>query len=629
MIDWKDTILTGGTDEFVTPQNPTLGSDVVIRLKVYKENPITLVLLRIAPNGEQITIEMHKTELDSFYQYFSCKIKITTPTFTYRFAVVTSEDYFWFNSKEKLTRTTPSDINDFKIIADIGETDWVHKSVFYQIFPDRFYDGDPSNNVKTGEYTYHGQVSRAREWDDTSLKTNDYKSYDFYGGDLAGIKKKIPYLKSLGINSLYVNPIFHAPSNHKYDIVDYKAVDPHFGSNEEFSKLVNELHSQNIRIILDGIFNHTGEGHKWFNRLEIFEKEGAFNKKDSPFREFYTFYEWPQKYESWFGFSSLPKLNYNSEKLKAEIYKKNDSVMKFWLSEPYNVDGWRIDVANMMARQDETQLHLKIWEEIRKEIKAFKSSAYIMGEHFFDGTPLLDGKKLDAIMNYQGFNFPLLKWLTKHELTYVHTPKGLKQKWSKVNFAVKDFKKQLNRFRTLIPFQLQLLNFNLLSSHDLPRFYTRLNEQKDQYKLAIIFLFTYIGVPCIYYGDEIGMKGSFDPDNRRPMIWDESKWNHEILSTYKTLINLRHTKPELQSGLLKEIYSKNEIFAFARILFDKSTIIILNNNENNVNFHLPCWKIGIIDVDLQNCLDNTRYRVKNGVLDLELVNYTCLILTTV
>lgn len=628
MIKWKETVITSGNEDFIHPNNPTLGSKVSIKLKVYKENPIESVILRTSPNGEQINIIMDKSDSDEFYQSFVSTITITTLLTIYRFAIITKDDFYWFNAKQKLTRTTPSDIYDFKIIANIGNTEWIKKSVFYQIFPDRFCDGDPTNNVKTGEYTWHGQTSRAREWDDSVLDTKDYKSLDFYGGDLAGIKNKIPYFKEFGINSLYLNPIFQAPSNHKYDIVDYKKIDPHFGSNDEFASLVEELHENGIRIILDGVFNHTGEGHKWFNKLGIFEKDdGAFNRRDSPYHDFYTFYDWPENYEAWFGYKSLPKLNYNSEKLRSEVYKNENSVLKYWLGDPYNVDGWRFDVANMIARQDETQLHSEIWEEVRKEVKDFKSSAYIIGESFYDGTPLLDGKKLDGIMNYQGFNFPLLKWLTKKELTYIRTPLGIKRKWGKTNFTVKDFKKQLNRFRILIPFQLQLLNFNLLSSHDIPRFYTRISEHKEQYKLAIIFLLTYIGVPSIYYGDEIGMKGSFDPDNRKPMIWDEKKWDNNLREFYKSLVNLRRNRIELQEGLYRELFAKHEIFAFARIEANKFSLIILNNNKERINFSLPVWKIGLMNEKIINYFDNNEYTINNGFVDFELDNYECLVLS--
>ena len=628
MINWKETIITGGNEEFIQPKNPNIGSKVTIKLKIYKENPIEAIFLRIAPNGEQIISNMIKGDVDEFYQTYSSTITITTLMTTYRFAISTSDDFYWFNAKEKLTRTTPSDIHDFKLIANIGGTEWVKKCVFYQIFPDRFYDGDPTNNVRTGEYTWHGQTSKARTWDDANLESNNYKSLDFYGGDLAGIKAKIPYLKELGINSIYLNPIFHAPSNHKYDIVDYKKIDPHFGSNEEFADLTQDLHKNNMRIILDGVFNHTGEGHKWFNKLGIFNKDGAFDRIDSPYHDFYTFYDWPDNYESWFGYKSLPKLNYNSEKLRQEIYKNEDSVLKFWLGEPYNADGWRFDVANMMARQDETQLHSMIWEDLRKEVKTFKPSAYIIGENFYDGTPLLDGKKLDGIMNYQAFNFPLLKWLTKKELTYIHTPQGLKRKWGNVKFTAKDFKKQLNRFRRLIPFQIQLMNFNLLSSHDIPRFYTRLNENKEQYKLAIVFLFTYIGVPSIYYGDEIGMTGSFDPDNRKPMIWDKKGWDGDLREFYRSLIHLRRERNELQEGLYKELYAKHETFAFARIDKNNITIIILNNNKNNTKITLPTWKIGLMREILIDYFNNTEYRIEDGSIDIELKNNECLVLVS-
>ena len=630
MFDWKETIITGGSGDFVYPTNPKIGSEVSIKLKIYKDNPINYIFLRIAPNGEEINIEMKKTYEDEFFSWYQASITILTKVTNYRFGIVTQNEFFWFTNELRLLKATPSDVHDFKLIADFEDPKWITDSIFYQIFPDRFYDGNPSNNVKTGEYVLHGKQSVARDWNDTVRRQDDYPSLDFYGGDLEGIRQKITYLKELGINSIYLNPIFYAPSNHKYDIMDYKKVDKHFGSNEEFASLVDELHKNGIRIILDGIFNHTGEGHRWFNKLNLFEeKNGAYNTPESPYHDFYTFTKWPEEYESWMGSKSLPKLNYKSEKLKQEIYKNEDSVIKFWLTKPYDIDGWRIDVANMLARQDETQLFNTVWEEIRAETKKCKPEAYLLGEHFFDGSPLLDGEKLDAIMNYQGFNFPLVKWLTKKEVIFISVKKQREKNSLSILFDAHDFKNQLNNFRSILPFQIQLLNFNLLGSHDLPRFLTRLDGNVSLYKIAIIFLFTYIGVPSIYYGDEIGLQGTFDPDNRKPMIWNQDKWNMEIVHFYKSLVALRKSREELKKGVVKEIYCQDEIFSFARILNIKKTVIVLNNNPIKQKIQLPVWKIGLRNQNVSDYLSKKVLEVKNGILELDLQNRECVILSEI
>ena len=623
MIDWKETILTGGSEEFISPVSPSLGSQVTIKLKIYKENPVQSIFIRMAPNGEQINIEMKKKPFSDFYSLYEISFKILTKITNYRFGILTKDDFFWFNSENVLIHYTPSDNHDFKLIAGFEEPTWIKESIFYQIFPDRFYDGDPSANVKSGEYEIYGKKTIAKQWNEFERKEGDYPFSHFYGGDLAGIRKKIPYFKELGVTALYLNPIFFAPSNHKYDIVDYKTVDPHFGTNKEFAELVSELHKNGIRVILDGIFNHTGVNHYWFDSKKIHNTNtGAFNNKDSQYYEFYTFYNWPEEYESWMGHKSLPKLNYKSTKVREEIYKNKDSVMKFWLSEPFNVDGWRIDVANMLARQNETQLFLEIWEDIRNEVKRFKPDAYIMGEHFFDGSALLDGKKLDAIMNYQGFNFPLLKWLTKSELFYFSSNKEL----THLNFSVLDFQSQLAEFRNLLPFQIQLLNFNLLGSHDLPRFLTRLNKNIDQYKLSIIFLYTYIGVPSIYYGDEVGMEGSFDPDNRKPMVWDKAKWNEQILEFYKKMIELRKSRLELRVGIFKELFVQDEVYVFSRIHTTSVSIIILNNNEKSISIMLPLWKIGMLKENLHDYFNNQILPVTEGLLKVKLKSRESIIL---
>ncbi len=627
MIDWKETLVTSGTDDFIKPNYPKIGSQVTIKLKVFKDNPIEHIFIRIAPNGEEINIDLHKSFEDSFFTTFEVSFVIVTRETHYRFGISTDTDFYWLNAENKLKRSYPSDLFDFKLLADFDDPEWVKEAIFYQIFPDRFFDGDPSNNVKTDEYEWHGKKSVARKWNDYHRNPHDYPSLDFYGGDLEGIKQKIPYLKELGISAIYLNPIFHAPSNHKYDIMDYKSVDKHFGTNKEFAEVVNQLHKNGIKIILDGIFNHTGEGHRWFNRLNIFsDRNGAFNTQDSPFYDFYTFYDWPEDYHSWMGHKSLPKLNYNSDKLRQEIYKNDDSVIKYWLSAPYNIDGWRIDVANMLGRQNESQLYEEIWDELRSELKKCRSDAYLMGETFFDGTPLLDGKKLDAVMNYQAFNFPLLKWLTKKEVIYITENQSKKRVIKNIVFTVQDFREQLAHFRSITAFQLQLLSFNLLGSHDVPRFLTRLENNVAKFKLANIFLFTYIGVPSIYYGDEIGMQGSFDPDNRRPMIWNQEEWNQDIFQFLKILIKLRNSYSELKKGSFQELYYQDELFSYVRQLDENFTIVILNNNNKPISCSIPLWKIGLMDGKVQDYLSTQQFEVQNGMIQLNLKEYECLIL---
>jgi alpha-glucosidase len=615
-IDWKETIYSDTSINFIHPFNPKIRDIVQIRLRVFKKNPIKSIYIRIAPEGEEINIPLENVLEEDFFQYFECKIKFIAKLMYYRFRIITTDKQnYWFNTNGLIT-WTPLDYHDFKIIANFEDPTWVKDAIFYQIFPDRFYDGNPTNNVKTGEYKVHNISTRMKKWDELPESQSGYPFLDFWGGDLEGIKQKIPYLKQLGITALYLNPIFHALSNHKYDTIDYKKIDPHFGTNEEFAELVKELHNNDIRIILDGVFNHSGEGHYWFNRLGLFKEDGAYNSPNSPYREYYTFNdENPDNYQSWLGYKSLPKLNYQSQGLRKEIYDSSDAIIKYWLNPPYNIDGWRIDVANMIGRQKEFQLFKKIWSNIRKAVKNDKKDAYLMGEHFFDPTELLDGTNLDAVMNYYGFYHPFLRWMTQCEsISISDSNNKLFRKSVDSKFSAYDMHLQLKEFRSCVPFQIQLLNFNLLDCHDLPRFFTLVKKDIMKFKIGIIFLFTYIGVPSIYYGDEIGMEGGKDPDCRRAMLWDTSRWNNEILSFYKLMINLRLHSPELQFGSLRVLEVNHDFFIFTRFIPNRITIVVLSKSVDDKEVSVPLWKIGIENTSLNEVIRNQVYNVENGLL---------------
>ncbi|MHA2169868.1 MAG: maltodextrin glucosidase [Candidatus Kariarchaeaceae archaeon] len=607
-INWKETVHSDGTSEFISPSNPNIGDKIIFRIKIYKHNPLKTVYLVIAPEGEELVLQMEKRRTDSFFTYYEIDWRVESKLLSYRFMLLSEKKQYWFNARG-LVSFVPSDHFNFKLILNFENPIWIPQSIFYQIFPDRFFDGNPSINVKTDEYTYRGRSTVARTWGELpNISSKTYSHVDFYGGDLRGIYEKIPYLLSLGINALYLNPIFTSYSNHKYDTVDFKEIDPHFGNNIEFSKLVQELHQQGIRIILDGVFNHTGSHHTWFKSAQA--------DPHSKYVNYYTFWEHPNNYLSWFGHKSLPKLNYMSQDLKKEIYDDEDSVAQYWLKEPYNVDGWRIDVANMLARQQDYQIFNKIWEELRIAVKSVNPACYLMGEHFFDPTPLLNGTRLDAVMNYRGFYNPVLKWILQTDKIGIITEKQYKRREIKAKFSSETLHRQMLEFRAVLPFQLQLLQFNLLTSHDVPRLMTLMQNDLSRVKLAVIFLFTYIGVPSIYYGDEIGMEGKRDPDCRRCMIWDESKWNSELLLFYKTLIQIRRSSQALQQGSFREIFIQDLIYCFIRQYKEDLVLVVLNNSDEEKLIEIPVWKLGLLSGVFSSLLDDAKIEIQNGSIKI-------------
>jgi len=553
-------------DQSGSPLSYKIGEPVTIRLRVGADAPVERVFLRSYPNGEQAMTELFSTEAQAAVspaencRWWEGTFPLTMPQNPYRFLLLTAEGGWWY-SAAGVTRHSPTDATDFKVLAGYQSPDWVRSAVFYQIFPDRFADGDPSNNVKDGEYLAYGQPVIARKWGERPTLAPGYGGREFFGGDLPGIVQNLSYLQDLGVTALYLTPIFTAPSNHKYDVADYREVDPHFGGNQALADLREALDGRSMRLLLDIVPNHSGKMHGWFT--------AALADPQSPTAEYFFFYNHPGDYESWFGTGTLPKLNYQSVALRDEMYAGENAIMRSWLRPPYRIDGWRVDVANMLGRQGESQLGHKVGRGMRKAIKQEDPRAYLLGEHFHDGTSHLQGDELDAGMNYRGFSLPLLRWLSGFDTAYPNRPYA--DPHLLPSEALAD---QWQAFLSAIPWQIALQQFNLLGSHDTPRVLTAVKNNPDLAKVAAAILLTFPGVPCIYYGDEIGMEGGGDPDNRRPMVWEREGWDTAMREFYQQLIKLRKELGVLQEGGFQILYAEGETIAYQRELPGERLIVV-------------------------------------------------------
>jgi alpha-glucosidase len=600
---WTKSVHHDGSPYYVVGNTFLTGSTPTLRLRTDVEAPIERVFLRTTPNGQQQMQQMRPAQVEEVARWWEIELKLHMPRTNYRFFIESSEGGYWL-SAEGITRHAPTDATDFKVLANYHDPAWVQQSVFYQIFPDRFYDGDPSNNVRTGEYDCHGQPVIARAWGERPRPHSESGACEFYGGDLQGITQKLDYLQDLGITALYLTPIFTSLTNHKYDVVDYKQVDPHFGGDAALVALREALDGRGMRLMLDIVPNHSGSGNPWFLNAQA---DAASETAD-----FYTFHRHPESYESFMGVRSLPKLNYHSSLLREYMYAAQDSIMRYWLKPPFRIDGWRIDVANMLGRQNDIQLGHKVGRGMRRAVKAEKSDVYLIGEHFFDGTAHLQGDELDAVMNYQGFMFPVLQWLTDF-----HVGGVWRRDWpDKQVLPTGAMAAQWQTFLAAIPWQVAMQQFNLLDSHDTPRILTQLGEDIMRMRLAVTLLFAYPGVPCIYYGDEVGMVGADDPDNRRCMIWDESAWNAELRSYFKRLIYLRLSSPALSHGGFQVLYAEGNTIAFIREAPQERLLIVARRAEDGLRA-LPVRSAALPDgAHLYELLTGTREVVSGGMLSL-------------
>lgn len=554
------------------------GDRAQVRLELTGARPEG-VWLRSEPDNEALLTPMQSIERDGERSIYAAELILdgSKAVTSYCFKFVIGGEGWWLGATG-LGRYPPERAFHFRFAPAYRPATWVWKQIFYQIFPDRFCDGDSDNNVRSGEYRYRGESVVAKAWGD--LPDRRQGAREFYGGDLQGIEAKLGYLEWLGVSALYLNPIFTSPSSHKYDTVDYLSVDPHFGGNDALLSLCRALRARGMRLLLDAVVNHTSERHPWFDRYGEHES-GAYGSTDSPYRDRYLFGgDDPDSYLGWKGVRTLPVLDYASERLRDDVYRGRDAILRYWLRPPYAIDGWRLDVIHMLGSGSGAADNADHLRAIREAVRAERPDAYLLGEHFSEATNWLQGDQEDGAMNYHGFTRPVQAFLSGRD------GHGLP-----AALPAEDLDRWLTGARAQLPFPIQLSQFNLLDSHDTPRLLTTLGGDIRLLRLAVVALFVYIGVPCIYYGDEIGLEGGPDPDCRRTFPWDETQWNRELQGLYRSLIGLRHSRSELQRGGIRTLYARGDVYAFVRTLGGQATVAILNRGASGA-VALPLDRLG-------------------------------------
>ncbi len=427
--------------------------------------------------------------------------------------------------------------------------EWVKETVWYQIFPERFANGDPSNDPE-GTLPW-GSKNPDRQ--------------DFFGGDLQGVIDHLDYLVSLGINGIYFCPIFEAYSNHKYDTIDYLAIDPAFGDNETFKRLVEECHKRGIKVMLDAVFNHMGDtSHQWLDVI----KNGA----DSPFADWFHINEFPVNYKEGEDFEDayditydvfaftphMPKLNTENPDVQDYLLK----IARYWIEE-FDIDAWRLDVANEVSHN--------FWKKFRQVCDEAKDDFYILGEIWHSSQRWLQGDEFHAVMNY-AFTDAIIEYFVKDEISMTK--------------MVSELNNQLMLYRD----QTNQVQFNILDSHDTPRLLTLARGDKDLMRQVMAFTYLQQGVPCLYYGDEIGLTGDMDPDCRKCMVWEEEKQDRDLLRFTTDLIHLRksHQKILSEGSLNWNVISEEEgLIIFERELGAQRIIGIFNTGEDQLTLSCP------------------------------------------
>jgi alpha-glucosidase len=603
--DWLTAVHHDGSLNTLSPLYPRLGQTVRLRLRTGQVPADLRVFIRYFPDGEQSFIPMRAAEQQGAITWWEAPLPINEPIVPYRFVLETAAGIWWVTAAGPC-HYDPLDGTDFRIIADYEAPEWVKTAVCYQIFPDRFANGDPATNPQPAEFEFRGRRPQTLPWE-SEPDADQFFSLIFYGGDLPGIQQRLDYLQALGINTIYLNPIFTAYSNHKYDVVDYEQVDPHLGGNEALVALRRALDERGMRYLLDIVPNHCGYWHPWFAQARADAR--------APEAEFFTFTNHPDEYASWLGVWSLPKLDYRSAELRRRIYEGGDSVFRRWLRSPFSADGWRVDVANMLGRQGESQIGTEIAQGIRQAVKASRPDAYLMGENFFDASSQLQGDQWDGVMNYSGFTQPLRHWLGGYEQGAHGLPTAIA---SPVKWPTAALMDSWRSRMAAIPWAIALQQYNLLGSHDVSRLDTVIGGNEALHRLAAIVQFAFPGVPGLYYGDEIGLPDTPRLGSRGCMVWDESRWQQERLAFYRQLIAFRHQSAVLQQGGFQLLAVEEDGFIFQREGKNGRVLVAANRSETpRPATSLDAVTAGMVDgLRLRELFSGQVVGVQNGRLPL-------------
>ena len=671
----KRALFSDMTERYVSPAEPAPYSLVTIRFRSAINN-IDKVYIVIKDEKHL----MMKYDSDKEFDYFEYELQLDNVKVSYYFEIVVGRIVCYYDLRG--VAKDVQEYNKFTLVPGQRVPNWAKGAVMYQIYVDRFCNGDPGNDVLTDEYNYIGEhVTHVDDW-------NKYPATmgvrEFYGGDLQGVLDKMDYLEDLGIDVIYFNPLFVSPSNHKYDIQDYDYIDPHIGkivddegellaqgqhenryatryinrvankknleaSNALFVKVVAEAHKRGMKVILDGVFNHCGSFNKWLDRERIYEsfegyEKGAYIAGDSPYHNYFSFFDpnhfpYNPTYDGWWGHDTLPKLNYEGSR---DLYEYVLQIGRKWVSPPYNVDGWRLDVAADLGHSPE--FNHQFWKDFNNAVKQANPNAIVLAEHYGDPKSWIENGEWDTVMNYDAFMEPLTWFLTgmqKHSDDF---------RGDLLNNADAFWGAMHHHKSAFTTASLQAA-MNELSNHDHSRFLTRTNHVVGRVnsmspeaanngvnvavmREAVLIQMTWPGAPTIYYGDEAGVCGFTDPDNRRTYPWGHE--DKELIQFHKDMIRIHKENEELKTGSHKYVDGDCGIIAYSRFNDTDQCVIVVNNNDYEITKSFHVWDSGVPRECVMKSLMRTtdegfstkeqEYPVINGKVTLTLPKFSAIVL---
>ena len=549
-----------GSELYLSTSSPKLGSKVNFRFRAGSAFPIAEAVLRIYQDGEPRFFPMARQEIHG-EMWWHVDAQIINQKTSYRFLLIDGDRYRWLNARG-IREFDVTSAEDFQILAMREYPRWIRSSVFYQIFPDRFATTGKYRGKKTDRFV-------ERDWQSLPRGKDETTGIEYFGGDLDGVREKLTHIKELGANGIYFTPFFAARSTHRYDASSFDEVDPLLGGDKALINLQREASKSGIRLMGDLTTNHCGAGHRWLAKA----KKSA---RSSERKFFYWDKNVKHGYEGWWGLASLPKLNYNSKRLRQLIYEGKNSVVKKWLRAPFKMSGWRIDVGNMTGRYRDQDINQEVIRGVRKALDEVNPDAWLLAENADHFPNDLDGFGWHGTMNYNGFMRPLWGWLKKNPETkygFFGVPVEIPA------FSGGELVEALRGFSSTIPWRNFVSSMLLLDSHDTARFRNVVGSDWKRHLVGMGLLLTYPGVPSIFAGDEIGIKGAWGEDARRTIDWSKSDWDLPFFEKVKELVAIRRSIRALADGGLRWVLIEADAIAYLRESRDEKILVVASRDR--------------------------------------------------
>jgi len=565
-----------GSPLHVSNLAPRLGDVVTVRLRVPAGyGPLAAVRTRSNPDHEPEWTDAVRVGSADGWDWWEAPVTVRNPRHGYRWLLVHESGRIEWLNQTGLHTIETLDAEDFALVATPAPPAWLADAIMYQVFPDRFARSAQADRHPTPEWAIPAS------WDTPVDPVLPGRSQQFYGGDLDGITEKLDHLVELGVNLLYLTPIFPAASNHRYDASSFHSVDPLLGGDEAYIRLIEAAHARGIRVVGDLTSNHSGDRHEWF--------QAAYGHPGAPEEDFYYFTNDDNTaYESWLGTPTLPKFNWASAELRRRFIEGPDSVVAKWLLPPYSTDGWRIDVANMTGRLGEVDLNAEVRQTLRRTMIEVNPDTILLAESTNDATSDLQGDGWHGAMTYPSFTRPLWGWLSEPDGAPYLTAEGEEktEPWffgqpigGIPRYTAKEFVDAVVRFTGGIPWRVRLANMQPLDTHDTGRFAT--NAGPGTVPLAVGLMVTLPGLPVVFAGDEFGLVGADGEASRTPMPWgtEEEPATAERLRLYRELLGLRRAHPVLSTGGLRWIHVDDDTVVFVRESADETVLVLAATGE--------------------------------------------------